>query len=57
MRGMSRLRRRVASYPWFCISCCILPWRETLSESAQYIHPKPVQGWMGEPGLAQTSVL
>ena len=33
MRGMSRLRRRVASDHWFFISCCILPWGEILSES------------------------
>jgi len=32
MRGMSCLRGPVASDHWFFISCCILPWREILSE-------------------------
>ena len=50
MRGMSRLRRRVASDHGFFISCCILPWRETLSESVEYIHLNPVKaGWVSRP--------
>jgi len=44
MRGMSRLRRRVASDHRFFISCCILPWRATLSESVECRHLNPVKG-------------
>ena len=43
MRSMSRLRRRVASDHGFFISCCILSWRATLSESVEYIHLNPVK--------------
>ena len=46
MRGMSCLRRRVASDHGFFTSCCILPWRATLSESVEYIPLNPVRaGW------------
>ena len=43
MRGMSRLRRRVASDDGLFISCGILPWRETLSESVEYLHLNAVK--------------
>ena len=50
MRGMSCLRRRVASDHGFFTSCCILPWRATLSESVEYIPPNPVRaGWVNRP--------
>lgn len=50
MRGMSRLRRRVASDHGLCISCFILPWRATLSESVEYLHRSPVKArWVSLP--------